>query len=76
MVSEETHKKEKEKGESRTAPFSWREDSAPETTRPFYSPIASRKAYNNITTGVICHGKASVIKEGHKSFPSGHTSCT
>ncbi|KAJ4972794.1 hypothetical protein NE237_005968 [Protea cynaroides] len=23
---------------------------------------------------VICHGKASVIKEGHKSFPSGHTS--
>lgn len=23
---------------------------------------------------VVCHGKASVIKEGHKSFPSGHTS--
>ncbi|GFZ00277.1 lipid phosphate phosphatase 3 [Actinidia rufa] len=23
---------------------------------------------------VICHGKASVIKEGHKSFPSGHAS--
>ncbi|XP_042504116.1 lipid phosphate phosphatase 2-like isoform X2 [Macadamia integrifolia] len=23
---------------------------------------------------VICHGKASVIREGHKSFPSGHTS--
>ncbi|XP_052187238.1 lipid phosphate phosphatase 2-like isoform X2 [Diospyros lotus] len=23
---------------------------------------------------VICHGKGSVIKEGHKSFPSGHTS--
>ncbi|XP_048319144.2 lipid phosphate phosphatase 2 isoform X2 [Ziziphus jujuba] len=23
---------------------------------------------------VICHGKASDIKEGHKSFPSGHTS--
>ncbi|RZC61391.1 hypothetical protein C5167_023156 [Papaver somniferum] len=23
---------------------------------------------------VICHGVASVIKEGHKSFPSGHTS--
>ncbi|KAG2599960.1 hypothetical protein PVAP13_5KG484600 [Panicum virgatum] len=30
--------------------------------------------YNNFTTGAICHGKASVIKEGHKSFPSGHTS--
>ncbi|RVW16976.1 putative lipid phosphate phosphatase 3, chloroplastic [Vitis vinifera] len=23
---------------------------------------------------VICHGKDSVIREGHKSFPSGHTS--
>ncbi|KAF9591869.1 hypothetical protein IFM89_008915 [Coptis chinensis] len=23
---------------------------------------------------VVCHGVASVIKEGHKSFPSGHTS--
>lgn len=23
---------------------------------------------------VICHGESSVIKEGHKSFPSGHTS--
>ncbi|AQK97648.1 Lipid phosphate phosphatase 2 [Zea mays] len=31
--------------------------------------------YNNFTTGAICHGQASVIKEGHKSFPSGHTSC-
>ncbi|XP_028757859.1 lipid phosphate phosphatase 2-like isoform X1 [Neltuma alba] len=24
--------------------------------------------------GVVCHGKAGDIKEGHKSFPSGHTS--
>ncbi|XP_054810675.1 lipid phosphate phosphatase 2-like isoform X2 [Prosopis cineraria] len=24
--------------------------------------------------GVVCHGKVSDIKEGHKSFPSGHTS--
>lgn len=33
------------------------------------------QAYDKITTGVLCHGKASDIKEGHKSFPSGHTSC-
>ncbi|KAL9392009.1 hypothetical protein Peur_015929 [Populus x canadensis] len=25
---------------------------------------------------VICHGEKSIIKEGHKSFPSGHTSCS
>ncbi|CAL5039398.1 unnamed protein product [Urochloa decumbens] len=30
--------------------------------------------YNNITGDVICHGEAGVIKEGHKSFPSGHAS--
>lgn len=30
--------------------------------------------YDNVTREVICHGDAAVIKEGYKSFPSGHTS--
>nr|CAB3464548.1 unnamed protein product [Digitaria exilis] len=30
--------------------------------------------YDNLTTQVICHGDPAAIKEGHKSFPSGHSS--
>jgi diacylglycerol diphosphate phosphatase/phosphatidate phosphatase len=30
--------------------------------------------YDSVTGNVICHGDRKVIKEGHKSFPSGHTS--
>ncbi|KAF3488742.1 hypothetical protein F2Q69_00055586 [Brassica cretica] len=29
-----------------------------------------------ITGGVVCHGEPGEVKEGHKSFPSGHTSCS
>ncbi|MCO5609910.1 hypothetical protein L7F22_064145 [Adiantum nelumboides] len=32
------------------------------------------EAFNNSTGNVICHGLTSVVKEGYKSFPSGHTS--
>ncbi|XP_042502115.1 putative lipid phosphate phosphatase 3, chloroplastic, partial [Macadamia integrifolia] len=32
-----------------------------------------KEVYDNLGN-VVCHGKASVIKDGYKSFPSGHTS--
>ncbi|XP_008782302.2 lipid phosphate phosphatase 2-like isoform X1 [Phoenix dactylifera] len=33
-----------------------------------------KEVYDNATRNVICHGEKGVIKEGHKSFPSGHSS--
>ncbi|KAG9449568.1 hypothetical protein H6P81_009533 [Aristolochia fimbriata] len=30
--------------------------------------------FDSVTGNVVCHGLKHVIKEGHKSFPSGHTS--
>lgn len=31
--------------------------------------------YDIVTGNVICHGEENLINDGHKSFPSGHTSC-
>ncbi|CAN6446096.1 unnamed protein product [Victoria cruziana] len=33
-----------------------------------------KDAYDPLTGGVICHGQDKLINDGHKSFPSGHTS--
>ncbi|XP_008799302.2 lipid phosphate phosphatase 2-like isoform X2 [Phoenix dactylifera] len=33
-----------------------------------------KELYDQVTENVICHGDKSLLKDGHKSFPSGHTS--
>ncbi|XP_072991177.1 lipid phosphate phosphatase 2-like isoform X1 [Typha latifolia] len=35
-----------------------------------------KELYDQVTGNVICHGDSLLIKNGHKSFPSGHTSCS
>ncbi|XP_008782309.2 lipid phosphate phosphatase 2-like isoform X2 [Phoenix dactylifera] len=34
-----------------------------------------KELYDRVTGNVICHGDRNLVKDGHKSFPSGHTSC-
>ncbi|KAJ8480036.1 hypothetical protein OPV22_023763 [Ensete ventricosum] len=33
-----------------------------------------KEVYDRVTTRAICHGRKGMIKDGHKSFPSGHAS--
>lgn len=39
----------------------------------WYKKLIAVQVYDHLGN-VVCHGESSVIKEGHKSFPSGHTS--
>ncbi|KAL8257232.1 hypothetical protein R6Q59_029273 [Mikania micrantha] len=40
----------------------------------FWRCFPDGKDFYDRLGNVICHGDSSVVKEGHKSFPSGHTS--
>lgn len=31
--------------------------------------------FDPVSKDVVCHGVKKIIKEGYKSFPSGHASC-